>query len=83
MARMGAEFYGRPSDDLLMLGVTGTSGKTTTVYLLEPILAAAGHIAGLIGTIETRIAGSPDPESAPRRTRWTCRGCSPRCAPPA
>ncbi|MGH2700819.1 MAG: UDP-N-acetylmuramoyl-L-alanyl-D-glutamate--2,6-diaminopimelate ligase [Actinomycetota bacterium] len=61
MARMGAEFYGRPSDDLLMLGVTGTSGKTTTVYLLEPILAAAGHTTGLIGTIETRIAGATRP----------------------
>ena len=61
MARMGAVFYGRPSDDLLMLGVTGTSGKTTTVYLLEPILTAAGHTAGLIGTIETRIAGSSRP----------------------
>jgi len=61
MARMGAEFYQRPSDDLLMLGVTGTSGKTTTVYLLEPILAAAGHTTGLIGTIETRVAGASRP----------------------
>lgn len=61
MARVGAEFYGRPSEDLLMLGVTGTSGKTTTVYLLEPILAAAGHTTGLIGTIETRIAGASRP----------------------
>ncbi|HZK51789.1 MAG TPA: UDP-N-acetylmuramoyl-L-alanyl-D-glutamate--2,6-diaminopimelate ligase [Actinomycetota bacterium] len=61
MARMGAEFYGRPADDLMLLGVTGTSGKTTTTWLLEPILAAAGHVAGLIGTIETRIAGEPRP----------------------
>ena len=61
MARMGAEFYGRPADDLMLLGVTGTSGKTTTTWLLEPILAAAGHVAGLIGTIETRIAGESKP----------------------
>ncbi|MGI8941843.1 MAG: UDP-N-acetylmuramoyl-L-alanyl-D-glutamate--2,6-diaminopimelate ligase [Actinomycetota bacterium] len=57
MARMGAAFYGRPADGLLLLGVTGTSGKTTTAYLLEPILAAAGYTTGLIGTIETRIGG--------------------------
>jgi UDP-N-acetylmuramoyl-L-alanyl-D-glutamate--2,6-diaminopimelate ligase len=61
MARMGAEFYGRPGDDLMLLGVTGTSGKTTTTWLLEPILAAAGHVTGLIGTIETRIAGVSKP----------------------
>ena len=61
MARMGAEFYGRPGDGLMLLGVTGTSGKTTTTWLLEPILAAAGHVAGLIGTIETRIAGESMP----------------------
>ena len=61
MARMGAEFYGHPGDDLVLLGVTGTSGKTTTTWLLEPILAAAGHVPGLIGTIETRIAGASMP----------------------
>ena len=61
MARMGAEFYGRPGDDLMLVGVTGTSGKTTTTWLLEPILAAAGHVAGLIGTIETRVAGTSKP----------------------
>jgi UDP-N-acetylmuramoyl-L-alanyl-D-glutamate--2,6-diaminopimelate ligase len=61
MARMGAEFYGRPGDDLLLLGVTGTSGKTTTTWLLEAILAAAGHVTGLVGTIETRIAGASRP----------------------
>jgi len=61
MARMGAEFCGRPGDDLLLLGVTGTSGKTTTTWLLEAILAAAGHVTGLIGTIETRIAGTSRP----------------------
>jgi UDP-N-acetylmuramoyl-L-alanyl-D-glutamate--2,6-diaminopimelate ligase len=61
MARMGAEFYGRPGDDLMLLGVTGTSGKTTTTWLLESILSAAGHVTGLIGTVETRVAGTAKP----------------------
>lgn len=57
MGRMAAEFFGHPAADLLLLGVTGTNGKTTTTFLLEAILAAAGHTTGLIGTIETRVAG--------------------------
>ena len=55
MARCAAEFYGRPGDHLMLVGVTGTNGKTTTAFLLESILRAAGHTTGLIGTIETRI----------------------------
>lgn len=61
MARIAAEFYGRPAADMILIGVTGTNGKTTTAYLLESILAAAGHATGLIGTIETRIAGDRRP----------------------
>ncbi|MGH2809075.1 MAG: UDP-N-acetylmuramoyl-L-alanyl-D-glutamate--2,6-diaminopimelate ligase [Actinomycetota bacterium] len=61
MARISAAFYGNPSADMLVLGVTGTNGKTTTVYLLDSILAAAGHTTGLIGTIETRVAGEVRP----------------------
>lgn len=57
MARMAAAFFGRPAEDLLLLGVTGTNGKTTTVFLLESVLRAASFTTGLIGTIETRIAG--------------------------
>jgi len=52
-----AEIYGDPSSRLQVLGVTGTSGKTTTSYLLESALRAAGHVTGLVGTVETRIAG--------------------------
>jgi UDP-N-acetylmuramoyl-L-alanyl-D-glutamate--2,6-diaminopimelate ligase len=47
--------YGDPSTALRLLGVTGTNGKTTTSYLLDAGLRAAGETAGLIGTIETRI----------------------------
>ena len=47
--------YGEPSRDLLVLGVTGTNGKTTTAFLLEAGLRAAGHRTGLLGTVLTRI----------------------------
>ena len=59
-ARLGkvASFvYGNPSAHLLMVGVTGTSGKTTTTYFLEAALRMAGHRSGLIGGVETRVAG--------------------------
>ena len=47
--------YGEPSKQLRVLGVTGTNGKTTTSYLLDAGLRAAGQKTGLVGTIETRI----------------------------
>jgi UDP-N-acetylmuramoyl-L-alanyl-D-glutamate--2,6-diaminopimelate ligase len=59
-ARLGAAaawVYGEPARDLLLLGFTGTNGKTTTAYLAEAGLRAAGHRTGLVGTVETRVAG--------------------------
>jgi UDP-N-acetylmuramoyl-L-alanyl-D-glutamate--2,6-diaminopimelate ligase len=47
--------YGDPSSRLRLIGVTGTSGKTTSTYLLESGLRAAGHLTGLVGGVETRI----------------------------
>ena len=47
--------YGEPSTKIRVLGVTGTNGKTTTSYLLDAGLRAAGEQTGLIGTIETRV----------------------------
>src|SRR5450755_5022407 len=47
--------YGDPSRKLRLIGVTGTSGKTTTSYLTEAGLRWAGHVTGLIGGVETRI----------------------------
>ena len=47
--------YDDPARDLLVLGVTGTNGKTTTAFLLEAGLRAAGHATGLLGTVLTRI----------------------------
>jgi UDP-N-acetylmuramoyl-L-alanyl-D-glutamate--2,6-diaminopimelate ligase len=61
MARMAAGFYGNPAEDLLVIGVTGTNGKTTTTFLIESILRAAGRTTGLVGTIETRIASERRP----------------------
>ena len=49
--------YGHPSGAMLLIGVTGTSGKTTTTYLLESALRRSGHQTGLIGGVETRVAG--------------------------
>jgi UDP-N-acetylmuramoyl-L-alanyl-D-glutamate--2,6-diaminopimelate ligase len=47
--------YGRPTAHLSIVGVTGTAGKTSTVYLVEAGLRAAGRVTGLIGTVETRM----------------------------
>ncbi|MFJ1645235.1 UDP-N-acetylmuramoyl-L-alanyl-D-glutamate--2,6-diaminopimelate ligase [Streptomyces sp. NPDC088258] len=55
MGELAAEIYGRPGAGLLQIGITGTSGKTTTAYLIEGGLRAAGHRTGLIGTVEMRI----------------------------
>ncbi|WP_051425942.1 UDP-N-acetylmuramoyl-L-alanyl-D-glutamate--2,6-diaminopimelate ligase [Jiangella gansuensis] len=55
MGAVAAAVYGHPDRDLMMLAVTGTNGKTTTSYLLESGLRAAGHTTGLIGTVETRV----------------------------
>jgi UDP-N-acetylmuramoyl-L-alanyl-D-glutamate--2,6-diaminopimelate ligase len=63
MAVAADEFFGRPSERLQVAGVTGTSGKTTTAYLLYSILDAAGRRPGLLGTIERRIGGERRPAS--------------------
>ncbi|MCI0371254.1 MAG: UDP-N-acetylmuramoyl-L-alanyl-D-glutamate--2,6-diaminopimelate ligase [candidate division NC10 bacterium] len=55
LALLANEFYDRPSTQLTLIGVTGTQGKTTTVYLIESILREAGYPVGLIGTIVTRV----------------------------
>jgi UDP-N-acetylmuramoyl-L-alanyl-D-glutamate--2,6-diaminopimelate ligase len=47
--------YGHPSDSLRVLGVTGTSGKTTTTFLIRAGLLAAGRVPGVIGTVATMI----------------------------
>ncbi len=55
------EFFARPTEELVVAGVTGTNGKTTTVFLLHSIFEAAGMRPGLIGTIESRVGGEVRP----------------------
>ena len=54
LALLAANFYNRPAGRLSLVGVTGTSGKTTTTKMIESIFDAAGEPVGLIGTIEYR-----------------------------
>lgn len=61
LATVADEFWGRPTETLPVVGVTGTSGKTTTAYLLHSILEAAGRRPGLYGTIETQIGSERTP----------------------
>ncbi|OBB16697.1 UDP-N-acetylmuramoyl-L-alanyl-D-glutamate--2,6-diaminopimelate ligase [Mycolicibacterium setense] len=63
LGEVAAEVYGRPSQRLTVIGVTGTSGKTTTTYLVEAGLRAAGRVAGLIGTVGVRIDGRDLPSA--------------------
>ncbi|MEE1819211.1 UDP-N-acetylmuramoyl-L-alanyl-D-glutamate--2,6-diaminopimelate ligase [Streptomyces sp. NPDC004288] len=55
MGELAARIYGRPGEDLLQIGITGTSGKTTTAYLVEGGLRGSGRRTGLVGTVEMRI----------------------------
>ena len=69
MADMAAAFYGFPSRELKLVGITGTNGKTTTVTLLYDLVRAMGYKAGLISTVVYKIDGrgvesthtTPDP----------------------
>jgi UDP-N-acetylmuramoyl-L-alanyl-D-glutamate--2,6-diaminopimelate ligase len=61
MALAAVEFFGRPTDELQVAGVTGTNGKTTTTFLLHSILDAAGRKPGLLGTIESRVGNQRRP----------------------
>ena len=61
MALAAVAFFEDPTHELLVAGITGTNGKTTTAYLLHGILEAAGLRPGLLTTIETRLAGETRP----------------------
>ena len=67
LARLATAFYGDPSRQLRLIGVTGTNGKTTTTYLLRAVLEAWGEPAGLVGTIGYRIGARelPAPQTTP------------------
>ncbi len=57
MAPLAARFWGDPTGELRVVGVTGTNGKTTTAFLLREILAAAGIQTGLLGTVRQVVGG--------------------------
>jgi murE/murF fusion protein len=57
LAQLAARLYGDPAADLVLIGLTGTNGKTTTAYIIESILTQAGLATGVIGTIEYHYAG--------------------------
>jgi len=57
LALLSAAVLGEPARSLRLVGVTGTNGKTTTTYLIDAALRAAGYTVGLIGTIQYRIGG--------------------------
>jgi UDP-N-acetylmuramoyl-L-alanyl-D-glutamate--2,6-diaminopimelate ligase len=60
---LAATVYGNPSERVTVVGITGTSGKTTTTYLVESGLRAAGRTSGLIGTIGIRIDSTDIPSA--------------------
>jgi UDP-N-acetylmuramoyl-L-alanyl-D-glutamate--2,6-diaminopimelate ligase len=63
LGELAATVYGHPSERLRVIGVTGTSGKTTTTYLVEAGLRSADRVAGLIGTVGIRIDGRDQPSA--------------------
>jgi UDP-N-acetylmuramoyl-L-alanyl-D-glutamate--2,6-diaminopimelate ligase len=65
-AELAVEFYDDPSEDLLLAGVTGTNGKTTTTFMIESVLAAAGIRGAVIGTLGYGPVGELN--EAPRTT---------------
>ncbi|MGB7147913.1 MAG: UDP-N-acetylmuramoyl-L-alanyl-D-glutamate--2,6-diaminopimelate ligase [Terriglobales bacterium] len=67
LARLSANFYKRPAERIASVGITGTNGKSTTAFLVESILRAAGRRTALVGTIEYHVAGKilPAPHTTP------------------
>jgi len=67
MSMMAAEFYNNPTNDIPLIGITGTNGKTTTTYIIEAILRAAGIPAAVLGTIHYRFGDAifPAPHTTP------------------
>jgi UDP-N-acetylmuramoyl-L-alanyl-D-glutamate--2,6-diaminopimelate ligase len=61
MAILASNFFGHPEKELVLSGVTGTNGKTTTAFLLEAMLNSVGRQSVLVGTIENHVAGKVRP----------------------
>src|SRR3954449_841222 len=61
MAQAAARFYGDPTAELRVVGITGTSGKTTSAWLTRAMLEAAGMQTGLLGTVSSIVGGESRP----------------------
>jgi UDP-N-acetylmuramoyl-L-alanyl-D-glutamate--2,6-diaminopimelate ligase len=74
MALMASSFYGKPTAAVPLVGITGTNGKTTTTYLVEGILAAAGRSAAVLGTVNYRYLERviPAPHTTPESVDLQC-----------
>ena len=84
MAPLAAAFYGHPTSELRVVGVTGTNGKTTTAFLVRHLLESAGIQTGLLGTIWSVVGGGE--EEVVRTTPEAIdlqRDLSARCSTPA
>jgi UDP-N-acetylmuramoyl-L-alanyl-D-glutamate--2,6-diaminopimelate ligase len=66
LAKISSNFYGDPSSQIRLIGITGTNGKTTTTYLLESIFKKTGSTVGVIGTVNYRFGEKTKP--APNTT---------------
>jgi len=61
LAACSVRFFGEPSSEMKLVGVTGTNGKTTTAFLTESVLGEAGFATSLVGTVEMHIRGKVEP----------------------
>lgn len=70
MSLIAAEVHNDPSHQVAVIGVTGTNGKTTVTHYIESLMRSAGRVAGLIGTVETRVGSTviPSERTTPEAT---------------
>jgi UDP-N-acetylmuramoyl-L-alanyl-D-glutamate--2,6-diaminopimelate ligase len=68
LALMSSTFYGRPSVDMLVIGVTGTDGKTTTTTMIHQMLLSAGRRVGSMSTVDIRLGDAVDPNDSRQTT---------------
>src|SRR5881409_4208569 len=68
LARLAGAYYGHPSRQLTLVGITGTNGKTTTSYLVEALLRARGLATGVIGTVQYVLGAERRPARSEEHT---------------
>src|SRR4029077_21032638 len=68
LALMSSTFYGHPSRDLVVIGVTGTDGKTTTTTMIHQMLLSSGRTSGSMSTVDIRFGDAVDPNDSRQTT---------------